>query len=90
MRKRNPGEAEKTINTRLKTLLGRDLPPDVMHEAFSRMQVTYKPMKFSLTKFAEEAYELGMLGREKPDLSDIYYAPLLNEVLQEKDLPIVE
>ncbi|MFY3740695.1 MAG: hypothetical protein HMLIMOIP_001138 [Candidatus Nitrosomirales archaeon] len=42
----------------------------------------------SLTIFAEEAYELKMLGREKPDLSRIYYAPL--NVLQEKDLPIVE
>lgn len=86
----HPEEAEKVINARLKALVGRELPADVMHEAFSRLQVTYEPMKTSLTRFAEEAFELGMLGREKPDLSGIYYAQLLNEVLKEKDLPIVE
>lgn len=43
----------------------------------------------SLTIFAEEAYELEMLERENPDLSGIYYAPLLNDVL-EKDLPIID
>jgi len=70
--------------------MGKELPADVIHEAFSRIHITYKPMKFSLFKFAEEAYGLGMLGREKPDLSGIYYTSLLNEVLQEKDLPLVE
>jgi len=86
----HPEEAEKVVNAQLKVLMGKELPADVIHEAFSRMQVTYRPMKFSLFKFAEEAYELGMLGREKPDLSDIYYTSLLNEVLQEKHLSLVE
>lgn len=86
----HPEEAEKVVNAQLKVLMGKELPTDVIHEAFSRIEVTYRPMKFSLFKFAEEAYELGMLGREKPDLSGIYYTPLLNEVLQEKDLPLVE
>jgi len=86
----HPKEAEETVNAQLKILMGKELPADIMHEAFSRMQVTYRPMKFSLFKFAEEAYELGMFGREKPDLSGIYYTSLLNEVLQEKELPLVE
>jgi len=86
----HPEQAEKVVNAQLKVLMGKELPADVIHEAFSRMQVTYRPMKFSLFKFAEEAYELGMLGRDKPDLSGIYYTSLLNEVLQEKGLPLVE
>jgi len=86
----HPEEAEKVVNAQLKVLMGKELPADVVHEAFSRIQVTYKPMKSSLLKFAEEAYELGMLGREKPELSDIYYTQLLNEVLQEMDLPLAE
>jgi NitT/TauT family transport system substrate-binding protein len=85
----HPEEAKKVVNAQLKALMGKELPLDVIHEAFSRMEITYRPMKFSLFKFAEEAYGLGMLGREKPDLSGIYYTSLLNEVLQEKDLSLV-
>jgi len=86
----HPEETEKVVNAQLKVLTGKELPADVMHEAFSRMEVTYRPMELSLFKFADKAYELGMLGREKPDLSGIYYTPLLNEVLQEKHLPPLE
>ena len=86
----HPEDAEKVINAQLKILMGRELPADVIHEAFSRIDVTYRPMKFSLLKFAEEAYELEMLGRDKPDLSGIYYAAPLNEVLQEKNLSLIE
>lgn len=83
-------EAEKIVNSQLKAILGKELPADVMHETFSRMEVTYRPMKHSLFKFADEAYGLGMLGLDKPDLSGIYYTSLLKEVLQEKDLPPVD
>lgn len=83
-------EAEKVINSQLKALMGKELPADVMHEAFSRLEVTYRPMKYSLFKFADEAFDLGMLGREKPDLSGIYYTSLLNEVLNERNLSPVE
>jgi NitT/TauT family transport system substrate-binding protein len=83
-------ETEKVINGRLKALVGRELPADVVHEAFSNMQVTYDPMKLSLVNLVDEVYELGMLGREKLDLSGIYYATLLNEVLNEKNLFVVK
>ncbi|GEM_PF-4002266 len=43
----------------------------------------------SLIMFIEEANDLKMLGREKQGLSRIYYAPL-TEVLQEKDLPVID
>lgn len=86
----HPEEAEKVVNAQLKTLLGKELPVDVVREAFSRMEVTYSPMKSSLLKFADEAYELGLLERERPDLSDIYYTSLLNEVLKEKNLQLIK
>ncbi|MFQ5969530.1 MAG: aliphatic sulfonate ABC transporter substrate-binding protein [Nitrososphaerales archaeon] len=88
--KEHPKEAEEVVNAQLKSLLGKELPMDVVHEAFSRMEVTYSPMKFSLFKFADEAYELGLLERERPDLSDIYYTSLLNEVLKERNLQIIQ
>jgi hypothetical protein len=43
----------------------------------------------SLIIFVEGAYDSKMLGRKKPDLSRIYYTPL-TEVLQEKDLPVID
>ncbi|MFQ5940313.1 MAG: ABC transporter substrate-binding protein [Nitrososphaerales archaeon] len=88
--KEQPDQAEQIINEHLKKLFGKPLPSDVMHESFSRIKVTYNPMKPSVMKFADEASELGLYGDEKPDLSDIYYAELLNEVLREKELSLVE
>jgi hypothetical protein len=43
----------------------------------------------SLIIIVEEAYDLKMLGRGKQHLSRIYYASL-TEVLQEKDLPVID
>lgn len=86
----HPEEAEKIVRAQLREIMGQELPEGVIHESFSRMEFTYTPMKFSLFKFAERAYDLGMLGRDRPDLAGIYYAAPLNEVLLERNLPIVE
>ena len=38
---------------------------------------------------ADDAYELGLIGRgNKPDLTNIYDLSLLNEVLEERNLPV--
>lgn len=84
----HPEQAEQIVNKQLEKIFGKALPADVLHESFSRMKFIYSPMKPSVMKFADEAYELDLLGREKPDLSGIYYTELLNEVLREKELSL--
>ncbi|MEM2759664.1 MAG: ABC transporter substrate-binding protein [Nitrososphaerales archaeon] len=83
----NPEQAEQLVNEQLEKILHRPLPDDVLRESFSRMKFTYGLMKPSVIRFAEEGYSLDLLGRDKPDLSGIYYTELLSEVLREKNLP---
>jgi NitT/TauT family transport system substrate-binding protein len=56
----------------------------VLNDAFSRMTVTYDPIRSSLTKSTQEAFEEGFLGRTQPDITGIYDLGPLNEVLREK------
>ena len=85
----HPEQAEEIVNKQIEKILRKPLPPDVLHESFSRIKFTYDPMEESVRKFAEEAYELRLI-EEKPDLSGIYYTELLNEVLTEKELSLVQ
>ena len=44
-------EAKKLLNQQIQTETGKALPPAVLDEAFSRMQVTYDPLHIALTDF---------------------------------------
>lgn len=76
-------EAKEVVNSEIKKITGKALPLKVLDDAFSRTSLTYDPVKSSLFKSAEWAYEAGFLGKQKPDLSSIYDLSLLNEVLEE-------
>jgi NitT/TauT family transport system substrate-binding protein len=52
--------------------------------------VTYDPVRSSLFTSAKSAFDAGLLGRERPDLSGIYDLSILNEVLKEKGLKPVQ
>jgi NitT/TauT family transport system substrate-binding protein len=80
----HPAEAKKLLNQQIQRETGKPLPPAVLDEAFSRMQVTYDPLHAALTTAAQQAFENGSLGRTMPDLSHLYDLKLLNEVLAEK------
>jgi NitT/TauT family transport system substrate-binding protein len=77
-------EAKKLLNRQIQTETSKALPPAVLDEAFSRMQVTYDPLHGALNTAAQQAFEDGFLGRQKPDLSGLYDLALLNQVLAEK------
>ena len=62
-------EAKKLLNQQIQTETGKALPPAVLDEAFSRMQVTYDPLHSALTTAAQQAFDDGFLGRQMPDLS---------------------
>jgi NitT/TauT family transport system substrate-binding protein len=55
-----------------------------MDEAFTRIEVTYDPLRNSLLMSAKSAYDAGFLGKQMPDLSRLYDLTLLNQVLAEK------
>jgi NitT/TauT family transport system substrate-binding protein len=78
------GEAKKFLNQQIQTETGKALPPVVLDEAFARMQVTYDPLHSALLKAAQQAFDDGFLGRQMPDLSQLYDVTLLNQVLAEK------
>ena len=51
--------------------------------------MTWDPIKQSLFKSANDAFDIKFLGKTRPDLSGIYDLTLLNEVLKDKGLQIV-
>ena len=58
--------------------------PAVLDDAFSRMAATYDPLRASMLKSTQQAFDEGFLGRTLPDISGLYDLTLLNEVLREK------
>jgi len=85
----NKEEALKVYNTELKKLTGQTIPDDQLKAAFSKLEITYDPIKQSLFKSANDAFDIGFLGKTRPDLSGIYDLTLLNEVLKEKGLQAI-
>jgi NitT/TauT family transport system substrate-binding protein len=81
---KNPSQAKQIMNQQLQKEAGKPLSPEVLDDAFARMQVTYDPIRSSLLKSTQQAFDEGFLGRTQPDISGISDLTLLNEVLQEK------
>ena len=88
----NKEQAIKEFNTQLKKLTGKELPVDVLAESLTRLEFTYDPIKESLFKSANDAYDLGFLakGEARPNLNGIYDLALLDQVLSENGLPNIE
>ena len=85
----NKAMAVKILNRELKRITGSSLPDRILTEAFDNLDLTYDPLPESLYVSAGRAYELGFLGKSRPDLSKIYDLRLLNEVLKDLRLPPV-
>jgi NitT/TauT family transport system substrate-binding protein len=81
---KNQAQAKQIMNQQLQKETGKALAPQVLDDAFSRMQVTYDPIRSSFLKSTQQAFDEGFLGRTQPDLSNLYDLSLLNEVLREK------
>jgi NitT/TauT family transport system substrate-binding protein len=81
---KNAAQAKQVMNQQLQKETGKPLAAQVLDDAYSRMTVTYDPIRSSLIKSTQQAFEEGFLGRTQPDISGIYDLGLLNEVLREK------
>ena len=88
----DPAAAAKEFNTQLKKLTGQEISENVLDKAFSNLELTYDPLKLTLFKSANDAYDLGFIekGKDRPNLSGIYDTTLLNEVLAEKGLQSID
>lgn len=82
-------EALKIFNIELKRLTGQTIPDDQLKQAFSRLELTYDPLQETLIKSANDAFDVGFLGKTRPDLNGIFDLKILNEVLKEKGLQTI-
>ena len=80
----HPAEARQILNQQIQKETGKALSVAVLNDAFSRLQVTYDPLRSTLLAAARSALDAGFLGRQMPDLSRLYDLTLLNQVLIEK------
>ena len=85
----NKDESIKDFNIQLQKITGQTIPNDVISNAFTRMAITYDPVKSSVSKSAQDAFDLGFLGDKQPDLSNIFDLSILNKVLQAQNLPVI-
>jgi NitT/TauT family transport system substrate-binding protein len=74
-------EAKQILNHQIQRETGKALATPVLDDSFSRLQVTYDPLRAPLLRAAQLAFDAGFLGRQMPDLSRIYDLTLLNQVL---------
>src|SRR5918993_2858905 len=79
-------QAITAFNGALKKITGKTIPDDEIRDALTRLEFTYDPIKESLLKMADNAYELGYLGdgRSKLDLSTIFDLTILGDILDER------
>ena len=84
----NKEKAISEFNAQLKKLTGKTIPENVLATAVTKLEFTYDPIKLSLIKDANDAYDLGLIekGKERPNLSNIYDLTLLGKVLAERGL----
>jgi NitT/TauT family transport system substrate-binding protein len=82
--------ATRALNAEIERLTGKAFPAAVLEEAWSRMTVTWDPIRESLRQSADAAFRLGFLGDSPPKLDGIYDLRLLNRVLRGKGLPAID
>lgn len=77
--KSNPDQAQVLVNEELKKLAGKAVAPDVLKEAFARIEFTTDPLESSVLKFAEWNQQLGF-SKEKTDVKGLFDLTLLKKI----------
>lgn len=80
----HPTETVDILTKQISKITKKKMPKDTLKSAYSRMRSTYDPMEKQLDLTATHAYELGFLGVNPYDISNIYDLTLLNEILTQK------
>ena len=77
-------ESKALLNQQIQKETGKALSAKVSGRGLWRLQVTYDPLRETLLKSAQAAFQAGFLGKQMPDLSRIYDLGPLNQVLAAK------
>ncbi len=83
-------QAKSTTNEAIKEITSAALPQEVIDAAWTNLEFTWDPVASSLRTSADNAFALGFLGLQKPDLEGIYDLAILNRVLKAGSLPEVQ
>ncbi|MGW1406562.1 aliphatic sulfonate ABC transporter substrate-binding protein [Streptomyces sp. NPDC002403] len=83
----NPDKAKASANAALKTLSGKELPPEVLDPAWKSIRFIDDPLAATLDTEAEHAVKAGLL--EQTDLTGIYDLKPLNKILKAAGKPEV-
>lgn len=84
---KHPQEARALMNQEIKRLTSKALPDNVIAQAWGHLELTIDPLTSTLARNAGAAFELGFLGRTKPDLTGLVDLQPLALVLLSKGLP---
>lgn len=83
-------EAMTSFNVEIKKILHTEFAKQDLTEAMSRMELTYDPLLDTVYKVAEDTFNLGLFGRERPDLSGMFDLHILNKLLLERRLNVIQ
>ncbi|MDN5845394.1 MAG: ABC transporter substrate-binding protein [Candidatus Nitrosocosmicus sp.] len=88
----NTAAAAEEFNTQLDKITGQQIDPNILNKAYSKVDLTYDPLKLTLYKSANDAYDLGFIaeGEGRPNLSGIYNTTILSKVLDERGLSPID
>jgi NitT/TauT family transport system substrate-binding protein len=80
----DPSAARALVNKEIERITTKALPAPVIEAAFANVDFTHEPLEASLVTQADHAFELGFLGKERPDLSGLFDLRILKEELAER------
>jgi len=75
----NPDEARRVMNEQIRTDTGAALGDALLSAALKRLELTEDPLREALLTAGGRAFDLGFLGKEKPDLSGLHDLRFLEE-----------
>jgi NitT/TauT family transport system substrate-binding protein len=85
----NAAQAQQVANAELLKETHKNLSDAVLQQAFSRLDVTYDPLRASLLTSAQYEFDEGFLGKTMPDLSGLFDLSILNSILAERKKKVI-
>ncbi len=81
---RSEKDAKRVVNEELKRETGKPLPESYLDQCFKRIRFTEDPMETSVRESAMRAYQVGFLGKNPPDLTNLYDLSFLKALAEKK------
>jgi len=80
-------QAAVLMNDTIAKETGLGISPGVLTSSLSTLSFTYDPLVASVQQQAQNAYQLGFLGKTPPNLTGLFDLTILNQVLSQQGLP---